>query len=107
MQYRFRALVTLDPQGADASRRRYDVGTRHLLVYAWRLDESSHGKYLPALILSDGEQLEPGRSQIATIVVTDDEALAYLAPGQVFTLWGQAAGRGIISRRIFTDQSPS
>jgi hypothetical protein len=107
-QFRFRAVVTLDPPTVDARRRTYDSGTRHLLVHAWRLGESGHGKYLPAMILSDGgEPLEPGESQIATIVVTDSEALAYLAPGQAFTLWGQGAGHGIISRRVFTDQSPS
>ena len=106
-QYRFRAVLTLDAP-LNSRRSNYESGTRHLLVHAWRLDEPLLGKYLPAMILSDGgEPLEPGASQVATIAVTDDEALLYLAPGQPFTLWGTGAGRGIISRRVFTDQGPS
>jgi len=107
-QFKFRALITLDPPPADCVDRRYQSGTRHLLVHAQRLDEPCQGKYLPAMILSDTSQpLEPGTRQITTIAVTDDDALAYLAPGQRFTLWGRGSGHGVISRRIFTDQSPS
>ena len=106
-QYRFRAVLTLDAP-LNSRRSNYESGTRHLLVHAWRLDEPLLGKYLQAMILSDGGlPIEPGSSQIATIAVTDDEALSYLAPGQRFTLWGQGSGHGIISRRIFTDQGPS
>lgn len=107
-QYRFRAVITLEPASADGKRGRYESGTRHLLVHAWRLDEPLLGKFLPAMILCDsGQPLEGGKNQVATIAVTDDDALAYLAPGQPFTLWGQGTGHGVISRRIFTDQSPS
>ncbi len=107
-QFKFRALIVLDPLPGDDGDRDYESGTRHLMVHAWRLDEPALGKYLPAMILSDGDEpIEPGASRVATLAITDDDALAYLAPGQAFTLWGRGSGRGIISRRIFTDQSPS
>ena len=105
-QFRFRALVTLDPS-ASCPDRRHDGPIRHL-VHAQRLDNPARGKYLPATILTDdGEPLQAGRRQVATIAVADDDALSYLAPGQPFTLWGRASGRGVISRRVFTDQGPS
>ena len=104
-QFRFRALVNIvAPSGAG---RRCPNCTRELL-HAWRLDAPSEGKYLPALIFADGnESLDPGSARVATITVTDDEALSYLGPGQVFTLWGSLTGRGVICRRVFTDHGPS
>jgi hypothetical protein len=60
------------------------------------------------MILTDGgEVLEAGGTHVLTIAITDDEAPSYLAPGQPFTLWGRGSGRGVITRRVFTDGSPS
>jgi hypothetical protein len=106
-QFKFRAMITLDQPAAERPGEDRPSSTERLMVHARRLDEPAVGRYLPALITADGGQpLEPGKSQIATITVTDDEALAYLGPGQAFTLWGHSCGRGTISRRVFTDQGP-
>lgn len=106
-QFRFRAVISLDPPPAKLGEPSYQSGMHHLL-HAWRLDEPVRGKYLAAMIFSDdGMPLIPGHREIATIAVTDDEALSYLAAGQTFTLWGSSTGRGVISRRVFTDQGPS
>jgi hypothetical protein len=105
-QFRFRALINLDPPPAALDKRCYPSGTRELL-HSGRLDAPRDGKYLRAMISADGDApLEAGRTIVATITVTDDEALSYLGPGQTFTLWGKGRGRGVISRRVFTSQGP-
>lgn len=107
-QFRFRALINLDPLPADSGQRRYPSSTRQLLLHSRRLDAPRSDKYVRAVISADGDvPLEPGKTIIATITVTDDDALFYLAAGQTFTLWGRGSGRGVISRRVFTSQGPS
>lgn len=107
-QFRFRALINLDPLPADIGQRWYSSGTRQLLLHTQRLDAPRYGKYVRAMISADGgAPLEPGKTIVATITISDDEALSYLGPGQTFTLWGRASGRGVISRRVFTAQGPS
>jgi hypothetical protein len=70
--------------------------------------QPSCSKYFPATITrDDGQPLKPGERQVVTITVTDDEAGLFLAPGTPFTIWGGGYGRGIVSRRVFTNSSPS
>jgi hypothetical protein len=107
-QYRFRALVTLDPAAQGRPGGQYPSGTHALMVHAWRIGQPSDDKYLPAVICQDEERpLREGEHTIVTITVTDDEAPGYLAPGQPFTIWGGSTGHGIISRRVFTNSGPS
>jgi hypothetical protein len=62
---------------------------------------------MPATISTDDLlPLQAGDHVVVTITVTDDDAPAYLGPGQSFTLWGGGTGHGIISRRVFADSGP-
>jgi hypothetical protein len=111
-QFRFRALVTIeswapgrhgrDSGGLDSS------ATHALMIRASRSGQPSYSKYFPATISrDDGQPLEPGERHVVTITIADDEAGLFLAPGSPFTIWGVGYGRGIVSRRVFTDSGPS
>jgi hypothetical protein len=105
-QFRFRALITFDSgttgHGLDPS------GTHALMVHAWHLDQPSLGKYFPAVISrDDGQPLLSGQRQVVTITITDDEAPLFFAPGTPFAIWGGGSGRGVVSRRVFTNSGPS
>jgi hypothetical protein len=66
-------------------------------------------RYFPAAIYRlDDQPLAPGQvSVVVTIEVADDEAGAFLGPGQRVTLWnGHDIGRGVISRRVFFTTAP-
>lgn len=81
-QYKFRALVMLDPAGDDAAR----CGTP-----ASCLVEPSRYSYFPAVI-STGKEL-PGRTvaqALVTIALHASEAGAFFGPGQRFTIWADA-----------------
>ena len=107
-QFRFRALVTLDPPAAGSPGRRYPSGTRALMVHARRISGPASDKYFPATISRDEERpLQPGEQAVVTITVTGGDAPAYLASGQPFTLWGASTGHGVVSRRVFTNHGPS
>ncbi len=111
-QFRFRALVTLESwslAGRGQDSRRLDPSATHaLMIHAWRADLPSCSKSFPAAISrDDGRPLAPGRGQVVTIAVADDEVPLFLAPGRPFTIWGRGSGHGIISRRVFTDSGPS
>jgi hypothetical protein len=106
-RFRYRALVELDSLRRGATRRQYPSGTRALMVHARRIDQPFLHKYFPATITQDDQRpLRPGQHAVVTITVTDDDAPSYLATGQPFTIWGDATGHGIISRRVFTDSGP-
>jgi hypothetical protein len=111
-QFRFRALVTLD-SWAPATRREQSRGldpsaTHALMIHAWHAGQPSCSKSFPAGVSrDDGQPLEPGERQVVTITVTDDAAPLFLGPGRQFTIWGGGTGRGVISRRVFTDAGPS
>lgn len=111
-QFRFRAFVTLDswnPADRRQNPRSLDPSATHpLMIHAWHAGLPSCGKSFPAAISrDDGQPLEPGRGQVVTIAVADDEVPQFLAPGRSFTIWGRGAGHGIISRRVFTSSGPS
>jgi hypothetical protein len=66
-------------------------------------------RYFPAAIYRpDDLPLVPGEaSVVVTIEVADDEASAFLGPGQQVTLWhGRDIGHGVISRRVFFTTAP-
>ncbi len=102
--FKFRALITLAAAGQNGLTRQYPSGTHSLMVRCSRLDKPALRRYFPTVIYRDDEQpLKPGDSGfVATIEVPDDEACAYLGPGQHVTLWnGSDIGHGVISRRVF------
>jgi len=106
-RFRYRALVEFDQPALAGPGRRYSGGSRVLMVHARRLGEPSGHKYFPATIVWDDQQPSPpGEHVVVTITVTDGDAPSYFAPGQPFTIWGDAPGRGIISRRLLTDPGP-
>lgn len=109
--FRYRALVTLDRPipGQEEYVDLFPSGTHKLMVHAWRDDIwPPHDKFFPAEINTDGDSpLHAGERAIVTITVTDDDAPSYFAPGRMFALWGGGHGRGVVSRRVFSNFSPS
>jgi hypothetical protein len=68
-----------------------------------------HRRYFPATIYrTDDLPLVPGEAGVVvTIEVADDQASAFLGPGQQVTLWnGRDIGHGVISRRVFFTTAP-
>ena len=69
----------------------------------------AQNRYFPAAIYRpDDLPLIPGEhGVVVTIEVADDEASAFLGPGQHITLWnGLDIGHGVISRRVFFTTAP-
>jgi hypothetical protein len=107
-QFKFRALITLDSPDDNRPSPQYGCGTRRLMVRARCLRLPTLEKLFPSSITrADGQPLKPGEQAIVTITVTDDDAPWFLAAGQEIDIWGGGKGHGIISRRVFTDGSPS
>ena len=110
-QFRFRALVMLDSWAPARGRHLHGLdpsATHALIIHAWRADRPARTKSVPAAIArDDGHPLGSGERQVVTITIADDEAPLFLAPGRRFTIWGGGSGRGVISRRVFTDSGPS
>jgi hypothetical protein len=108
MVFRFRALLTLDPPAPGSEALRYPGGTHSLLVHVGRLGELTCDKYFPAVIALDAdESLIQGERAVVTVKVTGPDAPRYLSIGQPFTIWGDCAGHGVISRRVLFDGEPS
>jgi hypothetical protein len=106
--FRFRALITVDPPDGTAPVHGYPSGTRALMVHARRIGQPARDKFFSAMMTWDNDgQLRPGDQAVVTITVADEQAPAYLAAGQPFTLWGAATGRGVITRKVFTTAGPS
>ncbi len=107
-QFKFRALVTLDPPAPGREVRQYPSETHNLMIHAWRIGDLSCDKYFPTVIACDADSpLQQGERAVVTVTVAGDDALQYLGTGQPFTIWGASAGHGVISRREFTDGQPS
>jgi hypothetical protein len=112
-RFRFRALIMLDPAAPRPAALHPPAGqypnhTHGLMIQA-HSPQTGLARYFPAELCWDSEQpLHPGDRAVVTITVTDDEAGAFFGAGQRFTLWsGGDVGRGVVSRRVFTDNSPS
>jgi hypothetical protein len=113
-QVRFRALITLYPLEAcpetvHAAAPQFPNHTHALMVRARPLRQAGATRYFPSEISWDGEQpLRRGESCVVTVTVTDDDVGEYLGAGQRFTLWsGGEVGFGTISRKVYTEYSPS
>ena len=107
-QYRFRAVITLDPAAREDAARGH-LGGPHTCC----LIQPGHGKYFPAVICLEDEELPLRRAVRAVLSATlsDREARALFAPGQRFTIWADAMvghtiradhliGHGVISRPV-------
>jgi hypothetical protein len=106
--FKYRALLTLDPPASGSAARQHASGTHSLMIHVGHVGSQTCDKYFPAFITFDAESpLSQGERLVVTVTVTDDDAPLYLAPGQSFTVWGDCAGHGLISRRVFTDGEPS
>jgi hypothetical protein len=110
-QARFRALITLyslepRPEALHAAVPQFHNHARALMVRARPLRHAGSTRYFPSEISWDsGQPLRRGDSCVVTVMVTDDEALG---AGQRFTLWpGGEVGHGTISRKVYTEYSPS
>jgi len=79
------------------------------MIRARPLRNAGSSRIFPAELCRGSEEpLHPGDRAEVTIAVTDDEARAFFDAGQRFTLWsGGEVGHGTISRRVFTENSPS
>lgn len=114
-QFRFRALITLDPAGLCPGGpgppvRQYPNRTRALMIVAMPLrGGAGPSRCFPAKIWWDGDEpLHPGDHAIVTARVADDQVGLFLGTGQRFTLWsGGEVGRGTVYRAAFTGSGPS
>jgi hypothetical protein len=97
-QYRFRALVTLDPAAREGLTRDRPGRRGALTVYACcLLQPSGYREHLPAVISRDEEpRRQPGGHAVVAIALADGEAEAYFAPGQRFTIWAD----GVVGHAI-------
>ena len=107
-QYRFSAVITLDPAAGEDAARRCLGGS-----YTCCVVQPRHGKYFPAVsCLEDDElPLRPRVRAVLSAALADGEAKTLFAPGQRFTIWADAMightikaddqiGHGIISHRV-------
>lgn len=104
-------MITLDPAGGDAKKARtqYLNHTRSLMVESDCPGPPGSVRYFPAEICWDDEEpLRTGDHTVVTITMTDDDAETFFAAGRQFRLWyGGAVGHGTISRKVFSDYTPS
>lgn len=101
-QYKFMALVLLDPAGREEAARFDLPETQACLI------EPSYCTYFPAVISLDREvPSRPKAHALVTMALSDGEARAFFGPGQRFTIWADAvvghsvqatglAGHGVI-----------
>jgi len=113
-QFRFRAVITLDPQqprpGAlHPLAQQYQNHTHALMIMAGPLRYAGSDRCFPAETCWDSAgPLRQGDRAWVTVTITDDDASAYFDAGQRFTLWsGGEVGHGTVARRVFTENSPS
>jgi hypothetical protein len=108
---RFRAVITLDPLGEHVGKvqQQYPNHTRVLMVEAHCPGPPGSVRYFPAELCWDSDQpLCPGDHVVVTIAMTDDDAGTFFSAGHQFRLWsGDVVGHGTISRKVYTDYTPS
>ena len=108
-QYKYRAVVSLDGAPFSTRSRGYPSGTHAVMIRCSNPAAPAGHRYFPAAIYRpDDQPLAPGEAGVVvTIEVADDEASAFLGPGQRVTLWnGHEIGHGVISRRVFFTTAP-
>lgn len=109
-QARFRALIALDRFDSGAAPERgYVKRARGLMIEAHCPGPPGSVRYFPARICWDGDRrLRPGDRAVVTITMTDADAGAFFCAGQQFRLWsGCVVGHGTISRKVYSDYTPS
>ena len=98
-QYKYRALVRLDPETADSALPR--TGGR--VVVRAEHHDTHRNKMFSALVSGvHGEPLQArGHSIELTVTVLGEDVVEYLEAGDRFALWrGHDIGQGLISRRL-------
>lgn len=104
----FRALVALDPADGGTARE-YENRARGLMVEAHCPGPPGSVRYFPARLCWDGDQpLHSGDHAVVTITVTGEDAGGFFRAGQQFRLWsGRVVGHGTISRKVYSEYTPS
>jgi hypothetical protein len=107
-QAHFRALVVLDQVGVDTSRG-YLNHTRALMVEAHCPGPPGSVRYFPAQLCWDSDEpLRPGDRAVVTITMTDDDAGTFFHADHNIRLWsGRVVGHGTISRKVYSEYTPS
>lgn len=108
-QYKYRAVISLDHAACNAPSWRYPSGTHSVMIRCSKMAAPAQRRSFPAAIYRpDDQPLAPGEAHVVmTIEIADDEASAFLGPGQHITLWnGRDIGHGVISRRVFFTSVP-
>lgn len=107
-QARFRALIVLNQLDGDTGRE-YANRARGLMIEAYCPGPPGSVRFFPARISWDGDQaLHPGDHAVVTITMTDDDAGEFFEAGQQFRLWsGRVVGHGTISRKVYSEFTPS
>jgi hypothetical protein len=98
-QYKYRALVRLDP-AVGGDRPLPEVGGR--VVVRAEHHDTHRSKMFSALVNGAHEPLRAGGHSIQlTVTVLGEDVGDYLEAGDTFALWrGHDIGRGLISRRL-------
>jgi hypothetical protein len=102
-RYKFQAMVTAGPPAESKLASMRPGQTRRMTVGASHHEDHST-KFFAALVTNNADNPEvPGdRHFVATIVLTGDDALDYVAVGDPLTLWLTGdVGRAVITRRLF------
>ncbi|GGO27259.1 hypothetical protein GCM10010116_54650 [Microbispora rosea subsp. aerata] len=105
MTVRAKALITLLPSDQGGLPHELPFRTQSLVVCCACAGVSGTWLSRPfqaAITADDEEPLTPGDwLHVVTIATTDDDAIAFLRPGERFRLWcGHDVGSGIVSRRV-------
>ena len=102
-RYKYRALVTLEPQGGDRPGVELP-GTGCRMAVRARHHETHRSKLFSAVVTtSDGSPLQAGGqiNHLTMTVLGDDDTADYLQAGDGFALCrGRDIGHGVISRRL-------
>ncbi len=103
-QFRYRALVKLEPSGSSTGARPALPETGGRVVVRARHHETHRSKIFSALVTTmPGEPVRAAadHSIQLTMTVLGDDACDYLEAGDTFALWrGHDIGQGVISRRL-------
>jgi hypothetical protein len=103
-QYRYRALVRLEPSGGSRGTGPVLPETGGRVVVRARHHDTHRSKIFSALVTTtpgESVQANADHSIQLTMTVLGDDACDYLEAGDTFSLWrGHDIGQGVISRRL-------
>jgi hypothetical protein len=102
-QYKYRALVRLDPDAATDGAPLLPEPEGRVVVRAQHHD-THVSKMFSALVSGAGEQVVTRDHSVElTVTVRGEDVDEYLEAGDKFALWrGHDIGQGVISRRLHT-----